>query len=392
MKILLAGGGTGGHLFPGIAIAEALRRREAGAEICFVGRPEGIEARAVPAAGFRLETIEVSGLKGEGIATVGGRIVVALKALVRSIGIIRRFRPDLVVGLGAYVSGPVLLAARILSIPTAIQEQNVLPGWTNKILGRIVDRIFVAYEDSLENFPSGKAVRTGNPVRETASGLAGPDRAGGSPFRGPVRDEAEARAEDSSGAPALDAFHLLVFGGSRGSRGVNRMMAEALDGLGPLRGRLEVIHQAGREEREEVAHAYRRADLTARVEAFIDDMGSTYEWSDLVVCRAGALSLAELALHRKAAVLIPFPQAADDHQTKNACVLEQSGAALVVRESEGGGPELAARIAELADDPAGRNALSEAIARFATPNAAERIVDECLALIVSRRGKKGTFN
>ena len=324
MKFLLAGGGTGGHLFPGIAIAEALRRRKAGAEICFVGRPEGIEARAVPAAGFRLETIGVSGFKGEGIATVLARVVTALKALVRSIGIIRRFRPDLVIGLGAYVSGPVLLAARILAIPTAIQEQNVVPGWTNRVLSRLVDRIFVAYEDSLDKFPAGKAVRTGNPVREAASGLSGPDRADGSPFRSPVRNEAEARAESSPDASAPDAFHLFVFGGSRGSRGVNRMMAEALDGLGPLRRRLEVVHQTGREEREEVALAYRRADLTARVEAFIDDMGSAYEWSDLVVCRAGAISLAELAQHRKAAVLIPFPRAADDHQTKNACVLEQS--------------------------------------------------------------------
>jgi len=392
MKVLLAGGGTGGHLFPGIAIAEALRRREAGVDVRFVGRPEGIEARVVPAAGFRIETIEVAGLKGAGLTAGLARMVVALKAIVRSIGIIRAFRPDLVIGLGAYVSGPVLLAAWAMAIPTAIQEQNVLPGWTNKVLGRIVDRIFVAYEDSLGNFPSGRAKLTGNPVREMVSGDSGPVQAEGSPFTAPVRSGAKAQRTAASDAPAPDPLRLLIFGGSRGSQGVNRMMVEALDKVGPLRDRLEVVHQAGREDREEVALAYRRADLPARVEAFIDDMGSAYEWADLVICRAGAISLAELALHRKAAVLIPFPHAADDHQTKNARLLERSGAALVVREGEGGGPKLASRIAELADDPARRRALSEGIWRFATPDAADRIVDECLAMIEARRGKEGTCN
>ena len=379
MRILLAGGGTGGHLFPGIAIAEAFRKRDAGDEICFVGRPQGIEARAVPAAGFDLLTIEVGGLKGEGLRTGLRRVGTAARAILRSVGIIRTARPDLVIGLGAYVSGPVLLAAWLLGVPTAIQEQNALPGLTNRILGRLVDRIFVAFEDRDHRFPAGKTVVTGNPVREIAMDGSGGTSAGSAPFEPPVR-----RAKGKGANP----FRVLVFGGSRGSHGVNRVMLDAVKSMGHRGEQIELVHQTGEDECEAVAREHERISPTTRTVPFIDDMGRAYAWADLVVCRAGALSLAELALQGKAAILVPFPHAADDHQTRNARLLESAGAALVVEEGEGAGVKLAGLLSELLDDPARLASLSERIKQFAAPDAAERIVESCIELVEVKRGTK----
>ncbi|HEY5284945.1 MAG TPA: UDP-N-acetylglucosamine--N-acetylmuramyl-(pentapeptide) pyrophosphoryl-undecaprenol N-acetylglucosamine transferase, partial [Polyangia bacterium] len=276
MRLLVAGGGTGGHLFPGIAVADEVTRR-GGGDVLFVGTSRGIETRAVPAAGYALETLEVSGLKRMGIAgTLRGLFRLPL-AIAKSFTILRRFKPEVVLGVGGYASGPMVLAAALLRYPTAIQEQNSVPGITNRVLGRLVRAVFTAFEDAARYFPARKIERLGNPVRQKI--VAALTRV--------------TSAETTSGK-----LRILVVGGSQGARAVSDLVTSAAATLAAANVDFTLVHQTGSADLERIQERYRTLGLADRVavKAFIDDMATAYAEADVVVARAGALTLAELAI------------------------------------------------------------------------------------------------
>jgi len=364
LRVVVAGGGTGGHLFPGIAVAEEIRGRDPRHPVLFISRGNAFEREALARAGFPLETIAVEGLKGRGRwhqVRALGRLP---RAVAQSVGRLRAFRPDLVIGLGSYSAGPVVLAAWLLRIPIALCEQNTLPGITNRVLARLADRIFIAFERTGGGFDPGKTRWTGNPLRREIVDAA----AGGAA-------EAPAAARDPH-----RPFTVLVLGGSQGAHRVNTAVVEALDHLADRR-RFFFIHQTGPADEVMVADAYARSGAAARVLAFFTDMAVQYRNADLVVCRAGATTVAEITALGKAAVFIPFPFAADDHQRLNARRLVEAGAAEMIDEQELTGARLAARLAYYASHPEALAERAEQAARLGKPNAARHIVDECYRLV-----------
>lgn len=374
LRLLIAGGGTGGHLYPGIAIAEEVTRRTGG-DVLFVGTARGIEAKAVPAAGFALELIEVSGLKRMGVLGKLRGLGRLPRALLASRRILRRFRPDVVVGVGGYASGPVVLAAALLGYPTAVLEENSVAGFTNRILGRFVRRVFVAFDQSRRFFAAQKTLLTGNPVRRR--------------FLEATEEPLPASALGTS--PPRNT--LLIVGGSQGARAVNDLVIEALPSLLPqlAAGRAtsgsaatvaRVVHQTGASDEARVRARYAELGLADRVDVhidlrpFIDDMPGELRRAALVIGRAGALTLAELAIVGCPAVLIPLPTAADDHQTHNAAELAAAGAAVLLDQRATNGRELADRVAALLADPQQLAAMSRAMSTFGHPAAAREIVDD----------------
>lgn len=352
MRLIMAGGGTGGHLFPGLAVAREFQKRDRMTEILFVGTEQGIESRVIPREGFPLELIPVRGIKGRGARGLAQALYGVPVSLLRSLRIVGRFRPDCVLGLGGYASGPLLLAGKMKGIPCAVMEQNLHPGLTNRLLGRVVDRVFTTYEESAAFFPRAKVVETGNPVRWH------------------TLPEVE-RSEK---------FTLLVFGGSAGARRINLCMTEAMRELKDLAPRLKVTHQTGGADVAAVRAAYEAFPVEAEVLSFIDKMDEAYARADLVVCRAGATTVAELTVFGKPAILIPYPYAAYDHQRGNAAALEGRGAAEMMLDREMSGERLARRIRALFEDRARLEAMGAAARRLGRPEAAERIVEECYAL------------
>jgi UDP-N-acetylglucosamine--N-acetylmuramyl-(pentapeptide) pyrophosphoryl-undecaprenol N-acetylglucosamine transferase len=351
MRLLIAGGGTGGHLFPGVAIVEELRARDPSAEVLFVGTARGIEAEVVPRLGYPLRLIDASGLKTVGrLGALRGLIRVP-RALWQSRRILREFRPDAVIGVGGYASGPVVLAAWLRRIPTAILEQNSIPGLANKLLGRLVPRVFLAFDETRRFFKEEQIRLSGNPIRRAIrAGL-----------------QSAARAPD----PEHDRFRVLCFGGSLGARAVNQIVVEAMKQLGD---RVALVHQTGKDDAGPIAAAYRDAGLTVDVRAFIEDMAAEYGRADLVIARAGATTIAELTTVGRPAILIPYPFAADNHQERNAQALADAGAALVFRQSELDGVKLAAAVKDLADDPGRLERMQSAMKSLGRPEAAETIV------------------
>jgi UDP-N-acetylglucosamine--N-acetylmuramyl-(pentapeptide) pyrophosphoryl-undecaprenol N-acetylglucosamine transferase len=355
MRVVIAGGGTGGHLFPGIAIAEELKRR--GAEVVFVGTARGIESRVVPQEGFPLELIDVGGLKGKGLLGLLRGLARVPRALLQSRAILLRHRPDLVIGVGGYASGPMVLAAALARRPTAILEQNSVPGITNRILGRLVRAVFAAFGESRRYFPARKVRLAGNPIRARLR---------------------EALIGDDAAMQQHEGRSLLVCGGSQGAHPVNELVVEAIALLaaeGRLPGGLKLVHQTGKDDAASVAERYRSAGVVADVRAFIDDMASAYRGADLVIGRAGATTIAELTALGRASLLIPFPQAADDHQTVNARSLERAGAARVLAQATLTPRALADAIAELLSDGATRARMAIAARSLGRPDAAREIVD-----------------
>lgn len=354
--VLIAGGGTGGHLFPGIAVAEELRAR--GCEVIFVGTARGIEVRACPREGWPLALIDVGGLRGGGVAGALKGLLRVPRSVWQSRKLLKTHAPKLVIGVGGYASGPVCLAAWMRGVPVVVLEQNSVPGFTNKLVGRFARRVFLTFDESRGFFPKKRAVVAGNPVRKR---LVEANRGGA--IERPARP-----------------FTLFVFGGSQGARGINNAMIAAAPGLAALGDTLRVVHQTGEAMAAEVQAAYQAAGVTAEVHAFIHDMAAEYRRAHLVVSRAGATTLAELALAGKAAILVPFPFATDDHQTKNAQSLVQAGAALLVPERELTTERLLADLGALMAEPTRLAQMEDRARTLARPDAAREIVDACFEL------------
>lgn len=358
MRLLIAGGGTGGHLFPGIAVAEEFLSRDTTGQVLFVGTERGIEARAVPAAGYRLETISAAGIRGRGSLSQLKGAAMMLYGYAQSRKILKQFMPDMVLGVGGYASLPMMLAARGMMIPRFIHEQNAIPGMTNKLLARVADRVFITLEESAGYFPAERTVLTGNPLRRQILEMAA-EPCSAQPL--PVTDQ--------------QALRLLVFGGSQGAHAVNMAMIAALPFLARLRERLTILHQTGEKDCAEVTRAYRESGLDARAVPFIADMGSAYRAADLVVCRAGATTIAEVTACGKTCIFIPFPHATDDHQRRNAEALLKKGAGFVLLEQEMDGERLAGMISGLADDPETVRRTAALALSLARLDAAEQIVN-----------------
>jgi UDP-N-acetylglucosamine--N-acetylmuramyl-(pentapeptide) pyrophosphoryl-undecaprenol N-acetylglucosamine transferase len=351
MRLLIAGGGTGGHLFPGVAIAEELRARSPEAVIHFVGTRRGIEARVLPDLGWQLDLIEVSGLKTVGVMGAIRGLFRLPRALWQASKLVKQFAPDAVIGVGGYASGPVVLMARLRGIPTAICEQNSIPGLTNKILGRLARVVFLSFDESRRFFKPSKIAMTGNPVRPAMV----------------------AKLRDSVAA-ADDRVHILVSGGSQGAMAVNELASKALIALAKST-RIAITHQTGERDLEATRARYREAGVDADCHAFIKDMASAYQRADLVIGRAGATTVAELAIAAKPAIFIPYPSAADNHQEINAREMASAGAALMFRQSELTADALADAIRPLLADPSRRAAMAAAMADLAKPGAAGAVVD-----------------
>ncbi len=355
LKIIIAGGGTGGHIFPGVAIAEEFCKRGE-TSILFVGTGKQLEKDILEGRGFDYRTIEVAGFKGKGVMKVLGALGKLPGSIWQSYRIVQSFRPQVVVGVGGYASGPVVLVAHLLGIRTAIAEQNALPGLANRILGKFADMIFLTYRETRKWFPTKKSFVTGNPVR-------------GDFVRGTME-----RGEDHG-------FTILVFGGSQGARSINRAFLNAALELKSDGRDVKIIHQTGQGDLAHVADAYRTYGLEADVRPFIQDMAAAYREADLVICRSGATSIAEITVMGKAALLVPFPFAVDDHQRKNALELVKAGAAVMIEEKELTGKEMVDAIRRFQDDRELLRDMGAKAAALGNVRAAADIVDHCLALI-----------
>jgi UDP-N-acetylglucosamine--N-acetylmuramyl-(pentapeptide) pyrophosphoryl-undecaprenol N-acetylglucosamine transferase len=358
--VLIAAGGTGGHLFPGIAVAEEIRRRDSAARIVFVGTRRGLESRLVPRAGYELETLPVLPLNAVGFVRAFRGACALPWALVRAAGLVLRLRPLAVLGVGGYAGGPVVLAAALLGVPTLVLEPNARPGFTNRVLRPFVRKAACAYEETRHYF-GAKGVLTGNPVR---GGFVTPPR-----------------------AARKTPLTLLAFGGSQGSRVLNRTLVEALAYL-PGPDRLRIVHQTGEAMTGEVRSAYAAARREATVLPFIDDMEARVAEADLVVARAGATTCAELTTAGRAAVLVPFAGAADDHQVTNARALARGGAARMIEERDLSPESLGRAVADLVSRPDVLQAMEEASRALGRPDAATRVAQLVEQVASGRRAAR----
>lgn len=349
MKVLIAAGGTGGHIYPGIAVAKEIVRRDANAEVLFVGTSRGLEKRIVPENGFQLSLIRSAGLKSVGVIGKLKGLAVLPISFIESARLLSEFKPDVVVGAGGYVSGPVLLIASLMRYPTLVMDSNALPGFTNRKLARFVDKAALTFDEALPFFGS-KGVVTGNPVRKEF-------------FDVPQKE----RGERTS---------ILVFGGSQGARAINNAMMQALPLLESRADKLRIVHQTGEADFEKVRELYGRSGIFEHeVRTFISDMFVEFGNADLVICRAGATTCAELAASGKASIMIPLPTAADDHQRKNAEAFERAGASRMLVQAELSGERLAALITDLIESPDALTSMEKAARKLGRANAAEATVD-----------------
>lgn len=358
MCVLIAGGGTGGHLFPAIAVAEEFTSRDGNTKITFIGTERGLESRIIPHTMWELVTMNVPSLKGRGLFAKIKAILMLPLALFQAWMIIRRLLPDMVIGVGGYSAGPATLVASILNVPSFAMEQNAIPGLTNRILGHFVRKVFATFDESAGYFSKKKVIVSGNPVRKK------------------IRESITHRPIKREG------FTILAFGGSQGAKAINEKMIESLPYLSDIREDIRIIHQVGRSaELEYFSAAYRARGFSAEVYHFIEDMGKMYSLADLVVCRAGSSSISELTTAGRPAVLVPFPYAADNHQEANARTLAEAGGAVIILERELTGEALAGEIRGFFDEPLKLASMSEAMKKMARPNAAAMIVDECLKYV-----------
>ncbi len=345
MRAILAGGGTGGHVIPALAIAQELKKHYV-AELMFIGTPRGIENRLVPAAGFPLRLVQVGALKNVSLATRLRTAFDLPRALWDSWRILSEFRPRVVIGVGGYASGPAMLAAALSNIPTLVFEPNVVPGFANRLLAPMVSAAATHFEETGGFFR--RSAVTGVPVRQAFFEISG------------------RRAGDASPT-------LLVFGGSQGAHAINQVMIEALAALREKVPGIRVIHQTGERDYNEALAAYTRAGGSAEVYPFIDDMPGYFARADLLVCRSGASTVAEVTAAGRPAIFVPFPRAADDHQKRNAQALERAGAAIMLEESKLKREVLVATVSSLLGDPARLARMAEAARKLSHPHAARDI-------------------
>jgi len=348
MKVIIAAGGTGGHIYPGIAVAKEILKRDAASEILFVGTSRGLENKIVPENGFRLSLINSAGLKNVGLMGKLKGLFILPKSFLEARTIIKSFKPDVVVGAGGYVSGPVLLMASLVRVPTLVMDSNALPGFTNRRLAPFITKAALTFEEALPYFGK-KGIVTGNPVRKEFFDIQPKQRG--------------------------EKINLLIFGGSQGARMINNAMVEALKDLS--HDKLNVTHQTGEGDYETIRELYNRAGWgdTANVKPYISNMVDEFAKSDLIICRAGATSCAEIAAGGKAALLIPLPTAADDHQRKNAEALERAGAARMILQKDLSGEKLAKEITDLINAPDRISAMENAAKKMAKADAAEITVN-----------------
>ncbi len=346
-RILFAGGGTGGHVIPALAVAEEVRRR--GHEVLFLGVERGMEARLVPQHGFPIHFLKVQGLNRVGLVNAVRSIALLPGSVLSAGSEIRAFHPDVIFSMGGYVSGPVMAAGRLTGTPMVIMEPNAYPGLTARWTAKIVRKALVNFKETMGHFPPGIAQLTGVPVREAFFAI-------------------ERRAPSPP-------YTLFVTGGSQGSSALNRAMREAWPHFAAADIRVRILHQAGNAQAAEVATAFAATGLDGEVFAFVDDMPAVFGQADLIVGRSGAGAVAELAAARKPAILVPFPRAADDHQRKNAQAMAQAGAALLIEESALSGERLAAEVVRLFRDPAALSAMGAQAGAFARHGAAQAAAD-----------------
>ncbi|MDD5434194.1 MAG: undecaprenyldiphospho-muramoylpentapeptide beta-N-acetylglucosaminyltransferase [Nitrospira sp.] len=356
MRVLIAGGGTGGHLYPGIAVAEEIYRQDRNSDVLFVGTQQGIEARILPKEGYKLETIPAGGIANK---RIGAKLVSGVKMIrgfVKAMSILRRFNPDVVIGVGGYASVPMLSAAAILRFPTIIMEQNLLPGLANRMLSLMVKKVVVAFDGSKRYFKRNVEV-LGNPVRR---GIAGCPR------------------------KKTDEFVIFVFGGSQGARTINKAVAESLEYLKKEASGIRFIHQTGEKDFEWVKDSYKKAGIPAEVKPYVYNMEDAYNRADIVISRAGATSIAEISACGRPAILIPYPFAAHDHQKLNAEYLKSMGTAEVISESDITGKIIAEKITYFLYNRDRLKEMSEKSAGIYRKTAASDIVKLCLELAATR--------
>ncbi len=359
--MMIAGGGTGGHLFPGIAIAEAFLKKDGENEILFVGTERGLEKRVLKELGYPLETLDIEGIKGrswkrsiQAAFKIPGSIMQAYK-------IISKYSPDVVIGVGGYASGPAVLTAHFMGIKTAIAEQNALPGVTNRILSKFVDKIFLSFPDRGKWFPEARSMVTGNPIRASF-------------------DTGREMLKKKEEGP----FQILIFGGSQGAHAINIAVLAAAAELEKSREKLQFIHQTGEKDVREIRDAYKRLNMSAEVHPFIMDMAKAYQEADLLICRAGATSVAEITAMGKAAILIPFPFAINDHQTKNAEILVHAQAAIMIPEKDLSGRHLADTIERLTGHPETIEDMSKRSKALGNFRAADDVAEACIKMATSQ--------
>lgn len=357
MKVIIAAGGTGGHIYPGVALAREFLRRDAATDILFVGTPRGLESKIVPREGFRLEMIAVGALKGVSLLQRLKTVLQLPLSFVAALKILRRFQPDVVIGVGGYSAGPTLLMAALSRVPTMIVEPNAMPGFTNRVLARFVDAAALTFEEA-KAYCRGKGEVTGNPVRSDFAQLKKKER----------------------GAQ----LNVLLFGGSQGARAINEAMSAALPFLADERQRLAIVHQTGEADFDKVKRRYDEAGFaTAEVQPFLHDMARRFEQADVLICRSGATTAAEVAAAGKAAIFIPFPFATDDHQRKNAEAFARVGAGRLILQKELSGERLATELLQLLESPGEIDRMEAASRALGRADAAERAIDLAMSVVRS---------
>ncbi|MFQ5697855.1 MAG: undecaprenyldiphospho-muramoylpentapeptide beta-N-acetylglucosaminyltransferase [Myxococcota bacterium] len=362
LSVVLAGGGTGGHVYPALALAETIRKREPEARVRFLGTERGIETRVVRRAGYSLDHVPARPVRGTSPIARGRALLSLAAGFLAARRLLRSAGPDLVIGTGGYASVPAVLAALSLGVPVGLIEPNAIPGRANRWLARFVRCVFVQFQAALDRLPRGRAALTGIPVRPL-----------------PLRTPRETRGETGT-------VRLLVIGGSQGAHSINRAMCGALEQLGERDG-FRITHQTGEADLADVRAAYAEAGVEAEISAFFDDMMERLSRAHLVLARAGASTIAELCIAGVASILVPYPHAADDHQAANAEALEQTGACRLLddRQLERG---LAPLVRSLARDPEGLRRMGDAALRLAAPDAAERIWDVCTGWLPATRASE----
>lgn len=362
MKLLVTGGGTGGHVFPALCVAEEFVATYSGSKVVFVGAEGGMEEKLVPEKGFHLRTLRVKGIRGKGLKETLKNLVLLCFVFPSCVRILSEEKPDAVIGFGGYASGPVVFSACLMNYITAIHEQNSIPGLTNRLLGKFVDRIFISFEESSKYFDREKLFESGMPVRN-----------------GILKVNLANRKHPR--------FTVLIIGGSQGALVLNRTMVKMVDEFDWVKNEIVLIHQTGKQDKEEVESKYRNAGVDAEVYEFIDDMENIYPRVDLVIARAGASTLAELSALGKPSILIPYPYAAGNHQVLNAKKFSDAGAAEVIFESELTPQLLAEKLKSVMGSTERQRSMALNARHLFKEDSAKRIIESVIELIKKRQNK-----